>query len=406
MKLSERDLARRRFLRFLAASPLAALGGPASAQTPVGEPLIARAADALNVFELEAVARQVVPPAHFGYLATGVLDDATFNANRAGFSRWGVKTRRLSGIARPDLSIRLFGETWGSPVALAPVSSQRAFHPEGERAVARAARTRSALQILSTLTTSPIEDVVADRGGPIWFQLYPTNQPDATRALVRRADAAGASAIVLTIDLLAGGGRRETMARLARTDTRDCAVCHDDAPGSGRSFFNRKSMFADIDLATITSPNNPLLTWDDVGRLRDLTRKRLMVKGVMTGEDADLAVRQGVDGIIVSNHGGRAEESLMGAIDVLPEVVAAVGGRAPVLIDGGFRRGPDIFKALALGASAVCIGRPYVWGLGAFGETGVETAMRLIDQELAQCMMQAGTAKLADISRASVTSIG
>jgi (S)-2-hydroxy-acid oxidase len=161
-------------------------------------------------------------------------------------------------------------------------------------------------------------------------------------------------------------------------------------------------MFDGIDPVGLLSPTTSALTWDYISRMRDVTKKKLLIKGIMTAEDAEIAVKRGVDGIVVSNHGGRAEESLVGTLDVLPEVVAAVKKRIPVLIDGGFRRGTDVFKALALGASAVCIGRPYVWGLGAFGEDGVATALRLIDEELASTMRQTGVTSIAAITAKSL----
>jgi 4-hydroxymandelate oxidase len=390
---------RRRFLRYLAASPLLSLASslPAFAQQRISSEAL-KAADALNVFELEAIAKRNIPPAHWGYLSGGVLDDRTLQSNRQAFDAWGLRARRLINVSRVDLSVTLFGQPLASPVILSPVSSQRAFHPEGEIAVARAAGKRKALQILSGLTTASLEDVMAAHGGPVWQQLYTTSRLDIGEKITARADAAGAGAIVLTIDL-AGGMRRETQAIGARTDTRDCSTCHRQTPGYD---FSRKKMFDGIDTAGVFTPASAALTWDYIARLRDVTKKRLLVKGIMTAEDAEIAVKRGLDGIIVSNHGGRSEESLVGTLDVLPEVAAAVKKRIPILIDSGFRRGTDVFKALALGASAVCIGRPYVWGLGAFGEEGAAAALRLIDDELASTMRQTGVTSIAGITAKSL----
>ncbi len=228
---------RRRFLRYLAASPFAASGmaalgappgfGQVQGAAPVPSDAAALISDprqALNVFELEAVAAKTMRPAHFGYLETGVLDDRTIEANRRAYSRWGVRARRLVDVSKVDLSIELFGEKWASPVGLAPVAAQRAFHQDGERPAAKAARTRDALMILSTLTTVSIETVIADRTRPVWFQLYPTSDLGIARKLVARADSAGAGAIVLTVDLLPGGMRRETQSLLARTGRRQMPV--------------------------------------------------------------------------------------------------------------------------------------------------------------------------------------
>ncbi len=396
---------RRRFLRYLAASPLASLAGsgPAWAQQRIASDIIS-AGDVLNVFELETIARRTVPPAHFGYLSGGVLDDRTLQSNRDAFNAWGLRARRLIDVSRVDLSTTLFGKTLGSPVILSPVSSQRAFHAEGEAAVARAAGKRKALQILSGLTTVSLEEVMSAHGGEVWQQLYTTNRPeDVGLKIVRRADAADAGAIVLTVDLTGGGMRRETQALGARADTRECSTCHRQGGGYD---FSRKRMFDGIDTAGLFSPNSSALTWDYIARLRDTTDKRLLIKGVMTAEDAEIAVKRGLDGIIISNHGGRAEESLVGTLDVLPEIAAAVNTRMPILIDGGIRRGTDVFKALALGAAAVCIGRPYVWGLGAFGEEGVAAALRLIDEELAATMRQTGVTRIAGITSQSLSKLG
>ncbi len=405
MPLDQSDAGRRRFLKWLAATPLAAVAATpalqALAQLPA--PAITAADQALNVFELEAIARQKVPPAHWGYLTGGVQDDRTIISNRSAYDRWGLRPRRLVDVSRVSTSVSLFGETWNSPIALSPVSSQRAFHPDGERAAASAAGKRKALQILSTLTTVSVEDVMQAHGHPVWQQLYTTNVPAIGEKVVARAENAGASAIVFTIDLLGGGHRRETQALLARTDTRTCSTCH--TPRTGYDF-SRKRMFDGLDMTGALSPNSNSLTWDYVSRLRGLVKTHLLVKGVMTAEDADLAVRRGVDGIIISNHGGRSEEGLIGTLDVLPEIASAVNGRVPILIDGGIRRGSDAFKALALGASMVCIGRPYVWGLGAFGEDGVTAALRLLDEELVQTMRQCGVTSVAQITKDSLVKLG
>jgi len=393
----EPNLARRRFLAFLAASPM--MAAPAAAEN--GPALITAAGQALNVFELQAVAAKAIPPAHYGYLMTGVLDDKTVAINSQAYGRWGLRARRLVDVSKVDLAVTILGKTWASPVILSPLGSQRAFHPDGELATARAAGKRSALQVLSTVSSTGIEDVVKARGGPVWYQVYPTNDFEVTKALVRRADGAGAGAIVLTLDLLAGGMRRETMQRLGREDPRDCATCHGPPEQRLRQFATRP-MFEGLDMRRVNGANNPSLTWAYISRIRDLTTKPVLVKGIMTGEDAALALRYGAQGIVISNHGGRSEDSLVPTLDVLGEVSRVVKGKVPVIVDGGIRRGSDVFKALALGANAVGIGRPYIWGLGAFGQDGVETAMRLIDEELRQTMQQAGVTRLADIRATSL----
>jgi isopentenyl diphosphate isomerase/L-lactate dehydrogenase-like FMN-dependent dehydrogenase len=392
---------RRQFLKFLAASPLLASRFPAwsgkvaeAAEDLPKRVLIASANEAINVFDFEPVAREKLPPAHFGYLATGVDDDATLRANREGFSKFEIRARRLVDVSRVDTSTELFGTTWKTPIVLAPVAAQKAFHPEGEMASARAAGARGHLLILSTGTTASVEDVTSAHGGPIWYQLYPTNTWRITQALVKRAEAAGCPVLVLTVDLPAGRNT-ETQSRFTREDTRQCSSCHQ--PGWD-GYLRRKAMFERLDLTGV-SLFSPGLTWDFLRRLKDMTTMRLVLKGLETREDAELAVQHGVDGIIVSNHGGRAQESGRATIECLPEVIEAVRGKIPVLIDGGFRRGTDIFKALALGARAVCIGRPFGFGLAAFGQPGVEKVLDLLTRELELIMRHAGVTSLARLDR-------
>lgn len=389
---------RRRFMQWMAGAPLAAGALTAShafAQQGA-QRAMADARDVLNVFELEARAKEMIPASHWGYLTGGVQDDLTLAANRSAYAKWGLRPRRLVDVSRVDTQVTLFGQTYGSPIALSPVSSQKAFHGDGELAVGVAAGKRKALQVLSALTTVSLEDVMKAHGMPVWQQLYTTNIPALGEKMIARAQGAGTGAVVFTIDLLGGGQRRETQALFARVDTRTCATCH--TPRAGYDF-SRKKMFDGIDMTGAVTPNSNALTWDYVSRLRDIVKTKLLVKGVMTGEDAELAIRRGVDAIIVSNHGGRSEDSLVGTLDALPEIAAVVDGRVPILIDGGIRRGSDAFKALALGASMVCVGRPYVWGLGAFGEEGVGTALRLLDEELVQTMRQCGVTSIAGITR-------
>jgi len=391
---------RRSFLRFLAASPLLA-------QEPAKQPTLEQV---LNVLEFEALAERALPPAHFGYLATGVDDDATVRANRAGFARYQLRVRRLVDVRETDMSVSLLGTKWESPIVLAPIGSQRAFHPEGELAVARAAGAKKHLQILSTVGSTAVEDVTAARGGPIWFQLYPTDVWPITRALVKRAETAGCPAVVLTVDIQ-GGSNRETLARAERRDTRDCRVCHGDAMfGSARAnvsgYVGRRPMFKGLDVSAVKALVPAELSWDVVKRLKDATSLPVLIKGIVAREDAELAVQHGAAGIIVSNRGGRGEESGRATIESLAEVAEGVKGRVPVLVDGGFRRGTDIFKALALGATAVAVGRPYIWGLAAFGQPGVEAVLEILRRELRTAMRQAGTRRVAEITRDYVVDRG
>jgi isopentenyl diphosphate isomerase/L-lactate dehydrogenase-like FMN-dependent dehydrogenase len=291
----------------------------------------------------------------------------------------------------------ILGTTYDSPIVICPTSSNKAFHPDGEIAVAAAAKAGNHLQMLSTVATVSIEDAIAARGAPIWFQLYPTRKWEVAAALATRAERAGSPTIVVTLDVLARQNW-ETLARLRRTDDRPCGTCHGP---SMQAYVARKPNFDGIDMEGVGF-NATQLTWDFVGRLRDTVRTRIVLKGIMTGEDAKLAVQSGVDAIVVSNHGGRVDDSGRATIDALPEIVEAVAGRIPILIDSGFRRGTDIVKALALGAQAVCIGRPYLWGLGAFGQPGVERVLEILRTETRAVMQQIGAPSIKDLTPSMV----
>lgn len=411
---------RRKFLRMLAASPVLALpeffrgtwdGLFASREFASGEipdllentllddAPIESPEQAVNVMDFEPAARKALPPAHFGYLATGVDDDATVRINHEAYSKIQIRPRRLVDTSKVDTSVRIFGTSWETPIVIAPVSSLKAFHPEGDIAVARAARARGNLQVLSTVATSSVEAVTAARGTPVWQQLYPTNDWNVGRAIVKRAEAAGCPVIVLTVDLH-DNSNRETLRRASRADTRQCKMCHAEGISG---YVRRKPMFDGLDLSRVSGFYSTYMNWDVVKRLRDATTMKVMLKGIVTREDAQLAVEHGVDGIIVSNHGGRSEETLRPTIESLPEVLEGAAGKIPVLVDGGIRRGVDVFKALAVGATAVCIGRPYVWGLAAFGQPGVETVLAILRRELETIMRQAGTPSIDRITRSFLT---
>ena len=423
---SDDHVSRRRFLQFAAGSPLVVVagvdlgrlaklfsGGPrdqakglAILQQATQEPeLIAAAADALNVFDFEPVAKKKLPPAHWGYLATGTDDDATIRANREGYAHWDLRARRLVDVSKIDASIDILGVKWPTPIVINPLGSQRAFHPEGEIAVARAAKAKNHLQVLSTVATTSIEDCIAARGAPVWFQLYHQQDWNQTKQMVKRAEHAGAPVVVFTVDLI-GGSNRETMVRSRATDTRTCTNCHlGGAPMPGATGRvnelrdnRRKPAIADLKPDT-PSPEVGTPTWDWVKRLQDSTSMKVFIKGIVSREDAEMAMHQGINGLFVSNHGGRAENSTRATVLSLPEVVAGVRGKVPIILDGGIRRGTDIFKGLALGATATGIGRPYIWGLASFGQDGVETVLAILRKEFEMTMRQMGTVNVKRISR-------
>jgi isopentenyl diphosphate isomerase/L-lactate dehydrogenase-like FMN-dependent dehydrogenase len=395
---------RRALLRFLAASPL--LGGLAAARRALAaDDGLESAADALDVFDFEAAARKALPPAHWGYLASGVDGDVTLRANLQGYSRWQLKPRRFVDVSQMDLATEVLGTKMNSPVFLSPIGSQRAFHPEGEVAVARAAKTKNQLQIVSTQASMPIEGIIAARGAPVWLQLYTTNRFEATTTIVKHAESAGCTVVAVTVDTPAGRNT-VTATRLRREDTRLCANCHVVGPsGSPAPSLALKPLFAGIDTQGL-GLTSASLTWDFIRRLKDITRMKVVLTGIETLEDAQLAVEHGADGLIVSNHGGRALESGRGTIESLPEVVKGAAGRIPVLVDGGVRRGTDVYKALALGAAGVGIGRPQVWGLAPFGQQGVERVMDILNLELRLAMAGCGARSIREISAASLHDTG
>src|SRR5271170_3004128 len=388
---------RRNFLKFLAASPLFAAMPAGAWQTHALDEVLANPKDALDVMDFEAAARKVLPPAHWGYMASGVDDNLTRDANHEAYKHIQLRPRKLVDVSKIDTRVELFGTTWDSPIFLCPVGAQGMFHADGELAVARAAQAKKSLQILSTVTSHSVEDVIRARGGPVWFQLYAVSNWGLTEKIVKRAEDAGCPVLAWTIDLLAGRNT-ETASRFRRVDSRQCADCHGEPFGSVNQ---QRPMFNGLDMKG-AAVNSPTFTWEYVDRLKKATHMKLVLKGIETREDARLCVEHGVDGILVSNHGGRATETYRATIECLPEVVDAVAGRIPVMVDGGIRRGTDAYKALAFGAKAVGIGRPYIWGLSAFGQAGVEKVIEILRGEFELTMKQCGARTLAEISRSTV----
>jgi 4-hydroxymandelate oxidase len=385
---------RRNFLKFLAASPLFAAVPAAAWQTHTLDEVLANPKDALDVMDFEAAARKALPPAHWGYMASGVDDNLTRDANHEAYKHIQLRPRKLVDVSKIDTRVELFGTTWDSPIFFCPVGGQGMFNADGELGTARAAQAKKTLQILSTASSRSVEDVIKARGGPVWYQLYAVSNWGLTEKIAKRAEDAGCPVVAWTIDLLAGRNT-ELASRFRRTDTRDCASCH------GEPFSSHRPMLDGIDMKSVTL-NSPAFNWEHVDRLKKATRMKLVLKGIETREDARLCVEHGVDGILVSNHGGRATETYRATIECLPEVVDGVAGRIPVMVDGGIRRGTDVYKALAFGARAVGIGRPYIWGLSAFGQPGVEKVIDILRGEFELTMKQCGARSLAEITRSSV----
>ena len=249
------------------------------------------------------------------------------------------------------------------------------------------------------MTSDPVEDVIKARGAPIWFQLYATNKWEVAAAITKRVENAGCTAMAVTVDR-SGGRNQETLFRLRPEDKRDCNGCHDRT--SLQSALKTRAMFKDVDITGLRNTQSSAMTWEFFKKMRDHTKMKLLAKGILAWEDAVLAADAGLDGIIVSNHGARSEDSGRSTIDALPEIVEAVKGRIPIFVDSGFRRGSDIVKALCMGATAVCVGRPYIWGLGAFGQPGVERALELLRIETSAMMQQVGAPSVKHLVPAMV----
>jgi 4-hydroxymandelate oxidase len=346
----------------------------------------------LTVDDFEAAARAVLPRMAYDYYRSGADDERTLRANRRAFGRHEIWYRVLVDVAERSLGTTLLGTPVSSPILIAPTAYHCMAHPEGELATARGAAAAGILYVVSTLATTRLEDVAAASPGPKWFQLYVHKDRGFTRELVERAQASGYRAVVLTVDapLL---GRRLADERNVFTLPEGLAMANlASAKGLG-STAEERSMLAKY----VASRHDASLTWKDLAWIRELTPLPLLVKGIVRADDAARAVEHGAAGVVVSNHGARQLDGAPATIDALPGVVAAVGGRCPVLMDGGVRRGTDVLKALALGASAVLVGRPVLWGLAVGGEAGVARVLEILQNELSMAMALAGCASLADV---------
>src|SRR6185312_14374223 len=292
---ADQAASRRKFLQFLAGSPLLAAGGleAFAGEGPVPgsklpDPLmwapmrttelIKTPKEAINVFDFEPVCRTNVPPAHFGYMASGIDDEVTLRANREGFLKFQFRPRRLVDVSKVDMSVEILGVKYPSPIVLAPVGGQRSFHDEGEVASARAAKAGDHLQILSTATSLGVEDVTGARGQPIWYQLYATNKWEVAQAIVKRAENAGCLAVAVTVDR-SGGRNQETLFRLRRTDTRECNACHDRS--SIASTYRTRPMMQNLDFSGLKNIQASAMTWDFFKRLRDVTKMKIVIKGIL-----------------------------------------------------------------------------------------------------------------------------
>ncbi|MEX1257393.1 MAG: alpha-hydroxy acid oxidase [Gemmatimonadota bacterium] len=347
----------------------------------------------LNLSDFEPLARAQLPAATYDYYAGGADDERTVRANVDAYSDLFLRPRVLVDVSRVDTSVEILGERVSFPVLLAPTAFQRLANLEGERATARAAKEAGTIFVASSLSTVALEGI-ANEGGPLWFQLYLFRDRALAAELVERAEAAGYGAICLTVTVPVQGHRE-----------RDARNRFQLPPGIEMANFTGldHSRFPEVSGsglgAYIGKQFDPSLDWSALEWLRARTKLPILVKGIVTPEDARLAADQGAAGIIVSNHGGRQLDTAEPTIRALPRVVDGVEGRVPVLVDGGIRRGTDVVKALALGARAVLIGRPYLWGLAVDGEKGVERVLTLLRREVERTFQLVGAASVAALGR-------
>lgn len=353
----------------------------------------------VELMDFEAAARTTVEKMAYDYYASGANDQITLQDNREGFDRIRLLPRTLVDVSNVDLSTAVLGHTLPLPLLIAPSAFQRMAHPDGEEATARAAATHGIPMGLSTISSTALEDVAAaahavNADARLWFQVYVYKDRGVTRELVQRAEEAGFSALALTVDTPRFGRRYADVRNQFHLP-----------PGITVANFEKRGM-GQLDevggqsglVAYANSLFDPSLTWKDVEWLRSITALPVLVKGVLRADDALKALDAGFSGIIVSNHGGRQLDTVPATIDALPQIVAAVAGRCEVLLDGGVRRGTDILKALALGAKAVMIGRPVLWGLAAGGQAGVERVLAILRDEFETAMMLAGCPTVGDVT--------
>lgn len=345
----------------------------------------------VNIFEFEALGRANVKTDAWDYICGGAEDEITLRENRAAFERTFLRPRYLVDVSQRDLSTTVLGTKIPFPLLLSPTGYQSLSHPEGECETARGAGAAGIPMILSTVSTRTMEDVAHAATSPLWFQLYVMQDEEVNEWLVRRAEQCGFRAIVLTVDATFMANRerdRRNKLSFSHVQVENLLTRVGDAPAK----IIEATHYNEI-------PWKENLSWRDVEWLREKTKLPIVIKGLLTAEDAQLAAEHGAAGIVVSNHGGRQLDGAPATLDVLPEIADAVGDALEIYLDGGVRRGADILKAVALGARAVCIGRPYVWGLAADGARGVQRVIELLRTEFDIAMALTGKRSVAELNR-------
>ena len=351
--------------------------------------------DLVSVFDYEAAARKKLPKTAYDYYRSGANDELTLHENHAAYERIRLKPKVLIDTSKRDLTTTVLGQTLSMPIMVAPTAFHCMAHPEGEVATARAAGKAGALMMLSTLSTSSIEEVLPEATGPVWFQLYVYKDREATLSLVERAVSHGCTAIALTVDAQVWGRRERDIKNRFRLP-KGLSIKNLMPAGKG-DFPDEK---ADSGLAAyVTWQFDQTLTWKDIDWLCSKANVPVLLKGVLHPDDARRAADHGAAGIIVSNHGARQLDTVPATIEALPDLVEAVDGKLEVLIDGGIRRGTDVFKAIALGAKAVGVGRPIIWGLAVDGEQGAKRVIDIVRKDFELTMRLCGCATLADITQ-------
>lgn len=395
MRRATRRQAVCRLAAFAAGSPVLAWAEAEQSQTapaaPAGQDVIRPPAYApeimklVNLHDFEELAKKSIPRPAYDYIAAGAADELTLRANREAFGRFWVRRRIMVDVSRVDTSLELLGQKLEHPILLGPVGLKNLLHPQGDRLTALAARQTGAILVGPAPAT--VQELSRTGQVPLWWAatLGHQNQTDAAE-FARRAEAAGASAICVTVDY-------------PYTGARDRPSRHEWNPEWSRTAVYSTSDPQVSFQAGMIDPYNPNMTWEWMKWTQAATKLPIVVKGILMGEDARLAVESGAAAVVVSNHGARTLDGTGGTLDCLPEVVDAVVGRVPVLVDGGIRRGGDIVKALALGARAILIGRPYLWGLGAFGQEGVQRVIELLHGELRIALALSGTGRVGAIDR-------
>ncbi len=350
----------------------------------------------INLADYEEAAREKMDAAAYDYYAGGADDEITLKENASAYGKLRLYHRALRGLKGADTRITLLGQELATPIFIAPTAMQRLAHPDGELAMVRAAGKAGALMMLSSLSTYSLEEVRAAAGGPLWFQLYVFKDEGMTKDLIQRAEAAGYAAVAVTVDVPAQGNRE-----------RDVRNQFHLPPGM--TLANFSGLAAKMEMGEgsalgryITEQWKLDLSWEDFERLAGMTKLPVLVKGISHPEDAKMAVEHGAVGVVVSNHGGRQLDTAIPTIEALPDVAAAITGKAAVLVDGGVRRGTDVVKALALGADAVGIGRPALWGLAVDGEAGVSAALGILQNELERTMVMCGAGSVGEITEATI----